>query len=107
VRGVARRYGGRPATLELARERTRAGFERILAEVGPSGYLAGGEFSVADLTAASVLFHLVEPPEFQYRLPAWTPPLEEFRDSLPPESLAWIARMWREHRPPSAEVQVR
>jgi glutathione S-transferase len=67
--------------------------------VGPSGYLVGDSFSVADLTAASILYHLAEPPEFQYVIPPFTDSVYEYRDSLPPESLEWIRRMWREHRP--------
>jgi len=59
---------------------------------------------VADLTAASILFHLAEPPEFQYEIPVMPPHVYEWRDALPQESLDWIRTMWREHRPPSAEV---
>ena len=101
---VARRYGGKPEVMETARQKGIAGFERVAAEVGPSGYLAGDAFSVADLTAASILYHLAEPPEFQYVIPEFPESVYEFRDSLPPESLEWIRRMWREHRPASAEV---
>jgi glutathione S-transferase len=102
VAGVARRYGGDAGRMEEARAKGRAGFERVLAEVGPSGYLVGDSFSVADLTAASILYHLAAPPEFQYAIPAFPEPVLEFRDSLPPESLEWIRRMWREHRGVSA-----
>jgi glutathione S-transferase len=106
VRVVARRYGGSAATMDQARERTRSGFERLRAEVQPSGYLVGEAFSVADLTAASVLLHLAEPPEFQYTLPAaWPSTVQRFREGLPGEALEWIRGMWRRHRPPSAEVQ--
>jgi glutathione S-transferase len=106
VRVVARRYGGSAATREEARERTRAGFERLVSEVQPSGYLVGEDFSVADLTAASVLFPLAEPPQFQYRLPAtWPSTVQRFREGLPGEALEWVRDMWRRHRPPSAEVQ--
>lgn len=101
---VARRYGGSPEVIETARERSRAGFQRILDEAGPSGYLVGDSFSVADLTAASILFHLAEPPEYQYELPRLTASVYEWRDSLPRESLDWIRWIWREHRPSSAAV---
>jgi glutathione S-transferase len=104
VGGVARRYGGSASKMEAARAKGRAGFERIVEEVGPSGYLVGDSFSVADLTAASILYHLAEPPEFQYVIPALPDPVHEFRDSLPPESLDWIRRMWREHRPTGVAV---
>jgi glutathione S-transferase len=101
---VARRYGGNAESMEDARAHAVAGFERVVAETGPSGYLVGDTFTVADLTAASILYHLAEPPEYQYVIPEFPPSVREFRDSLPPESLEWIRRMWREHRPASAEV---
>jgi glutathione S-transferase len=101
---IARRYGGDAGTMEAARAHAVAGFERVIAEAGPSGYLVGDAFSVADLTAASILFHLAEPPEFQYALPVWPANVEAFRDSLPPESLEWVRGMWRRHRPASAEI---
>ncbi len=104
VGAVARRYGGKPDVVEEARRRTRAGYQRIADEIGPSGYLAGDSFSVADLTAASILYHLAEPPEFQYEIPGFTPTVYEFRETLPPESLEWIRGMWSEHRPSSAAV---
>jgi glutathione S-transferase len=101
---VARRYGGNAANMDDARAHAVAGFDRVLAEVGPSGYMVGDSFTVADLTAASILYHLAEPPEFQYEIPDFPPAVYEFRDSLPPESLEWIRRMWRDHRPASAEI---
>jgi glutathione S-transferase len=76
----------------------------VVSEAGPSGYLVADAFSVADLTAASILYLLAEPPEFQYAIPEFPPSVDEFRDSLPPGSLDWVRRMWREHRPPSAEI---
>ena len=103
VRAVLR-YGGRADTMELARERIRAGLERIQAEVKRSGYLVGERFSVADLTAASLLMHVARPPEVQYPIPPYPPPVEELIATLPPDGLEWIRRMWREHRPPSAAV---
>jgi glutathione S-transferase len=104
VRGVARRYGGNAQSLAEARARTLAGYERIAAEAGASGYLVGHSFSVADLTAASILFHLARPPEYQYDIPEFTPDVEEFVETLPPDAVDWIRRIWREHRGTSAEV---
>jgi len=104
VRGTARRYGGSEQVMDEARERVRAGCERVVAEVRPSGYLVGDAFSVADLTAASILYPVASPPEFQYTLPEYPPALEEFAATLPAEAVEWVRRMWREHRPGSAEV---
>jgi glutathione S-transferase len=105
VQMVARRYGGKPEVIDDARAHGYAGFERIVAEVGPSGYMVGDSFTVADLTAASILFHLAEPPEFQYEIPVMPEHVYEWRDALPQDSLDWIRQMWSEHRPRSAAVQ--
>jgi glutathione S-transferase len=104
VRVLARRYGGRAETMELARERVRLGYERILAELQPSGYLVGDSFSVADLTAASILMHPARPAELQYPIPPYPRTVADFFATLPREGLDWVRRMWREHRPPSAAV---
>lgn len=104
ARATSRRYGGGAARMDLARERIAAGCERILAEAGPSGHLVGDSFTVADLTAAAVLFVLARPPEYQYELPALPPSLDEFVATLPPGAIDWVRRTWREHRPPSAEI---
>ena len=67
---VARRYGGKPEVMETARAaRASPGTSASPPRSGPSGYLVGDSFSVADLTAASILYHLAEPPEFQYVIP--------------------------------------
>jgi glutathione S-transferase len=104
VRGTARRYGGTAAVLERAREGARAGYERVASELQPSGYLVGDAFSVADLTAASILMHLPRPPEFQYVIPEFPEGVEEFATTLPEESVEYVRRMWREHRTPSAAI---
>lgn len=104
MRGIARRYGGSEATMELSRARTREGFERVEAELQPSGYLVGDRFTVADLTAASLLLPLVRPPEFQYALPEYPEPVERFRAALPKGAVEWVGEMWRRHRPASAEI---
>ena len=57
----------------------------------------GDSFTVADLTAAALLYPLVWPPQFQYALP--DPPdfdvMEGHRDH---PALEWIAETWRRHR---------
>src|SRR5262249_38351712 len=49
-------------TAAAAPEKVVAGLDRIAREVGPSGYLVGDAFSVADLTAAALFSPLVMPP---------------------------------------------
>ena len=65
-RPVKWRFRIRPETVEESREKVRAAFDRVEADVGPSGYLVGESFTVADLTAASILGLIVVPPEFPY-----------------------------------------
>src|SRR2546430_16684269 len=58
-----------PISIAAAPARVRAGLDRIVAELGPSGHLVGDAFSVADLTAAALLSPIVLPPEFPYPPP--------------------------------------
>src|SRR5262249_39733814 len=91
-------------------ERRRITMERALdsleAEIGDSGYLVGDGFTVADLTAAALLYPIVLPPEFPYPIPAPLPtPAARFRGSLRGRrGFEWAAEMYRRHRGTSAEV---
>jgi glutathione S-transferase len=100
------RYGINPEDAGIARDKTRAAFERITAEIQPSGYLVGDRFSVADLTAAALLFPLVRPPEAPYMIPPPMPPsIEDLRESLSERpGYKWVEQMYRQHRAKSAEV---
>ena len=72
-----RRYRIYPADAERARIKLTAALDRIITEQKPSGYLVGESFSVADLTAAALLFPLAMPVELQYpypELPDWGAP---------------------------------
>lgn len=104
LRGVARRYGGDAATGARARSDIESGCRRILDDLGPSGYLAGERFSVADLTAASILAPIVRPDELQYPIPDWPDSVRSFTATLPEAALDYVRRMWREHRGTSAEI---
>src|SRR5207237_1341924 len=79
------RFRIRPETVEESREKVRAAFDMIETEAGPSGYLVGESFTVADLTAASILAPIVMPPEFPYielHPDERTAQSRRFRDSL-------------------------
>jgi glutathione S-transferase len=105
---VKRRYRIRPETVERSREKVRAAFGRIEADVGPSGYLVGQSFTVADLTAASILAPIVMPPEFPYiklHPDERTAGSRRFRDSLGDRpGFKWVEDMYARHRGTSAEV---
>ena len=73
---------------------------------GPTGYLCGDRFSVADLTLASLLAPLVCPNQFPYSQPQRDHPLfapvrEALRDAGVDQ---WTREMYFLHRGPSAEI---
>ena len=84
--------------VERSRKQIFAALDRLVAELQPSGYLVGERFSVADLTAASLLYPIAWPPEFQYELPQPPPPAPTVEAAAKHPGAEWIRRMWREHR---------
>jgi glutathione S-transferase len=88
---------------ERAREKVLEALDRLESELERSGggYLAGDSFSVADLTAASLLYPLVIPPEGP-RQPTDVPPaFEEFRAPLRQRpGYRWVEEMYARHRKP-------
>ena len=86
--------------------RVRAGLDRIVAELGPSGHLAGDAFSVADLTAAALLSPIVLPPEFPYPPPEPRPQhFVALRASLEGHpAFRWVLETYRRHRGTSAAI---
>ena len=97
-----------PETVEASREKVRAAFDKVETAAGPSGYLVGESFTVADLTAASILGVWVVPPEFPYiKLPPdeRTDEFRRFRDSLKElPGFRWVEEMYARHRGTSAAV---
>lgn len=90
-----------------ARQKVAAGLEMIEAELGEGEYLVGDRFSVADLTAASLLYPLVLPPEGPSLIkgrPRTTASFyEEIRDR---PAFAWVERMFAMHRTPGIPAGV-
>ena len=105
---VKRRFRIRPETVERSREKVHAAFDKLEADVGPSGYLVGESFTVADLAAASILGLIVVPPEFAYiKVPPdeRTAQFRRFRHSLKDRpGFRWVEDMYARHRGTSAEV---
>jgi glutathione S-transferase len=103
------RFGaGDPEAAELARAKIVAAFDRLDAELeeNGSGYLVGEEFTVADLTAASLLYPIVLPEEGPISM-GFGPPagLDAFREPLRERpGYGWVEEMFRRHRrtPPAA-----
>jgi glutathione S-transferase len=99
------RYGINAEDAEASREKVMAALDRVEAELQPSGYLVSGGFSVADLTAAALLFPLVRPPEAPM-VPGLMPEsFERFRQENSGRSgYKWVEEMYRRHRGSSAAV---
>lgn len=97
----------RPELLGPARGVVRRGLDFVVENAGPEGFLVGNTFSVADLTAASLLHPVVFPPEAGTPSPP-EPRSEAVRGWLDlwkdHPGTAWVSAMYRTHRPPSAEV---
>jgi len=87
---------------ERAREAIVAALDKLEAELeqGEGEFLVGDGFSVADLTAASLFYPLVVPPEGPLRTDLPRPPaLERFRESLSDRrGYKWVEETFRKHR---------
>jgi glutathione S-transferase len=98
-----RRYRLNAADAARSTTKLAAALDRIMAERQPSGYLVGSSFTIADLTAAALLFPLVWPAELQYEYP--DPPPSQLRDSLAGHpGLDWIRQIYSRQRGSSAEI---
>ena len=98
--GMRRTLEITPEAAEASRAKTVAAIERLEDEIGPSGYLVGDSFTVADLTAAALLYPVAQPPEFPYPLVA-DPPASAIEYLAPLAQRPggqWVAEMYRRHR---------
>jgi glutathione S-transferase len=94
------RFGvGSADRAELGRTKVVEALDRLEAELGDDEYLVGDSFTVADLTAAALLYPIVQPPEGPSvidRLPAG---VERFREPLRQRpGYQWVEEMFRRHR---------
>jgi glutathione S-transferase len=97
---IGTRYRARDdAAAERALAKVLAGFDRLEAELGEGDYLAGEAFGVADLTAASLLYPLVLPPEGYLTIARMPEPVEQLRTELRGRrGYLWVQEMFRHHR---------
>jgi glutathione S-transferase len=99
-------FGIDDTSVELAYEKIHAAGERFQAELQPSGYLVGEEFTVADLTVAALAAPVVAPRQFPYPQPQREHPrLQPLRDALSESGLLdWTRGIYARHRGVSTEI---
>jgi glutathione S-transferase len=92
-----------PDEAQASRDKTEAAMDRLEAELGPSGYLVGDSFTVADLTAASLFYPVARPAQFSYPSVSHVPEEgREFVDQLAQRPGGrWVAEMFERHRLPA------
>lgn len=100
------RHNMNPQSIALGIEKIASGIEKLEASIQPSGYLVGDRFSVADLTAASIMYPLAEPAEYPYRIPpvaseAIGAALAPFRSS---QAREWVREIYARHRGSSSAI---
>jgi glutathione S-transferase len=88
-----------PERAAVAEGKVSAALDRLEAELDGGDYLVGDRFSVADLTAAALLYPLVLPPQTPWRptrLPRAWAEFSETHQGRP--ALEWVAETYRRHR---------
>ncbi len=105
LRGMRSSMELNPEAAERSRAKTEAALDRLEQELSPSGYLVGDSFTVADLTAAALLYPIALPPEFPYPMVPDVPDsAREFVQSLRNRPGGqWVADMYHRHRRPPGE----
>ena len=84
---------------EEARAAVVRAFEKLEEELRGGDHLAGGRFSVADLTAAALFYPIVLPPEGPRYVEEPPAPLARFRASLEDRpGFRWVEQIFRRHR---------
>ncbi len=84
---------------QRAEEKVMAALDRLESELGDGDFLVGDTFTVADLTAASLLYPLALPPEGPWQpkhLPeAWLARMDAARDR---RGVRWVSEIYARHR---------
>ncbi len=105
ARAIGAEHGVNPESAERGLGRTLAMLDRLAVEIGPSGYLVGDRFTLADLTAAGLSFPLA-PERFLRPVHLASPQLMDLRAELAGHpAVAYVREMYERHRgalPPRA-----
>jgi glutathione S-transferase len=98
--------GADPERIAAAAKRLPSHFDWLEQKLGGREYLVGDSFTVADLTAASVMTALIRPPEFPYPLPQpWPEELLTLREKHAHRAgFKWVLAIYARHRGTSSEV---
>jgi glutathione S-transferase len=79
-----------------------AALDRIEGELGSGDYLVGESFSVADLSAASLLYPIVAPPAGPSGEENLSKGMKRFREPLKEHTgFKWVSEMFARHRKPA------
>jgi glutathione S-transferase len=98
-----RRYRIYPEEVERSRRKIEIALDRIERQLKSAQYLVADRFTVADLTAASLLYPMARPDEIQYDPPA--PTGWEYGERLAARpAMDWVREIYRRHRGTSASV---
>jgi glutathione S-transferase len=90
---------------ELARTKVVAALDRLEAELGDGEHLVGDRFTVADLTAASLMYPLVLPAEGPQVLAEMPPRFAEFVAPLRERpGYEWVAETFSRYRKPESST---
>ena len=106
--GMRRRFQINAEAAANSRAKMLAAINRLEREISPSGYLVGNSFTVADLTAAALLYPVARPAEFPYPMVADHDLPDSWREFL--DTLAqrpggqWVAEIYQSYRRRSAEL---
>lgn len=93
-----------PSDEAEARRTILAGADRIEQELGGGEHLVGDTFSVADLTACSLLYPLVLPPEGPSDINGVPATAQEFSEELKARPFySWVERTYAKYRKPVRE----
>lgn len=96
---IRRDFGISVASAERALIALHGVMDRIEAEIGPSGYLAGDHFSVADLAGAALFTPLICPPQREYLPARQVGAVAAVREELERRSGGqWVLEMFARHR---------
>jgi glutathione S-transferase len=97
--GIKQRFRVTEEKAAASRERVLAAAARLEEELGDREYLVGDHFSVADLSAASLMYPAASPATFPYPIPAIPPDAQEFIGGLAQRPLGrYVTRMYERHR---------